>query len=554
MLQSLHISNYALIRDLDIDFTSGLNIITGQTGAGKSIMIGALSLILGARADTKAIRDPERKTMVEARFDLTENTMLSRLLDEYELLDADRPGDCILRREITTRGTSRAFINDIPVNLTTLGQVAAHLVDIHSQHNNLLINDPQFQLSLVDALADIGDLLPQYSAAYNDYRAALKSFTDIRDTIAREQSQADYNAYQLEKLESLDLTPGLQEILQRERDILANATVITNSLGQAIGALSADPAPVSTAISQAIDSLTRLRAIYPDVPAIIERLESAKIEINDICDTLSAYANVIDADPRRLEDVEDRLQAIKAMCQLCHVENADGLVELRDDLRRRAGSLEDADRTIQEYKHQAQHAKRRAVMLARQISEKRQQAALVLGQQIVEQAIPLGLPNIRCEIQLVQGKLTPTGIDSVQFMFAFNKNQPLVNIQKTASGGEISRVMLAVKTITARAGNLPTIILDEIDTGVSGDIARRMAMTMREIADTTQVIAITHQPQVAARGTTHLKVYKSDDTDATTTHVIALDHEQRVAEIAMMISGDPDDPQARATAADMLAN
>lgn len=549
MIESLTISNYALISSISIDFDPKFNIITGETGAGKSIIIGALSLILGGRADMATIRDKSKKTVVEAIFNIENLPLIASIIASYNI---DSFGSrCILRREISNKGGSRAFINDTPVNLTQLRSVALQLIDIHSQHQNLLLATPEYQLSIIDALAANSELLDEYSVAYNEYRRALSDYKSVRLTIEKSRNDADFLAYQLEQLNELDLVPGEQAQLESERAILANAAQITERLDAVTTSLDGE-VPVTASISTAIDRLADLSEIYPDSDDLISRLQSAKIELQDIADTINGYRNELDVDPTRLIDIEHRLSSIYSLQTKYHVDTDTALIELRDKLARQLDLLNDSDTTLAKLEEDARHAKKAAVTIARRISERRAETARDFADTLRQRAIPLGMQNIQCEISVTPTKLMPTGMDNVEFLFAFNKNQSLRPIGNTASGGETSRLILAVKSIIAEKIHMPTIIFDEVDTGVSGDIAVRMGQLMAEIASSTQVITITHLPQVAAMGDTHFKVYKLDTDTATETNISRLDRDSRITEIAIMLSGNGDDITARAAAESLL--
>ena len=549
MIESLTISNYALISSISIDFDPKFNIITGETGAGKSIIIGALSLILGGRADMATIRDKSKKTVVEAIFNIENLPLIASIIASYNI---DSFGSrCILRREISNKGGSRAFINDTPVNLAQLRSVALQLIDIHSQHQNLLLATPEYQLSIIDALAANSELLDEYSVAYNEYRRTLSDYKSVRLTIEKSRNDADFLAYQLEQLNELDLVPGEQAQLESERAILANAAQITERLDAVTTSLDGE-VPVTASISTAIDRLADLSEIYPDSDDLISRLQTAKIELQDIADTINGYRNELDGDPKRLIDIENRLSSIYSLQTKYHVDTDTALIELRDKLALQLDLLNDSDTTLAKLEEDARHAKKAAVTIARRISERRAETARDFADTLRQRAIPLGMQNIQCEISVTPTKLMPTGMDNVEFLFAFNKNQSLRPIGNTASGGETSRLILAVKSIIAEKIHMPTIIFDEVDTGVSGDIAVRMGQLMAEIASSTQVITITHLPQVAAMGDTHFKVYKLDTDTATETNISRLDRDSRITEIAIMLSGNGDDITARAAAESLL--
>lgn len=545
MIKSLHISNYALIDHLDIDFDGGFNIITGETGAGKSIILGALSLLMGGRADSRVVRDASRKSVTEAIFDITDAAGVADLLRTHQLDGADA-GECILRREIAPGGRSRAFVNDTPVNLPVLKEIAESLVDIHSQHRNLLLANADYQLDIIDAMAGNRALLEEYAHAFDAYRKALKQYTDTRDLIQRNKDDAEFIDYQYNQLADLNLQPGEQQTLTQERELLANVNEIKDTLGDALDPLSNGHPNVLTLIHSAVDALERLSASLSDdssqiFRALAERLDSARIEIADITDTLVEYDTSLAADPARLADVEERLGQLYTLELKHHVESADELIAIRDRLATQLAALDDSAGVLAQLENAAKRAKKVAVELAQQISQARIDAAAEFAELLRDTASPLGMPNLRCEVSITKGKLGPKGYDQLQFLVAFNKNQTLTPVGDTASGGEISRLMLAVKAIVAERMHLPSIIFDEIDTGISGNIAARMAGMMAAISRKIQVITITHLPGVAAAGTSHYKVYKEDEQEATTTRINRLDRAAREAEIALMISGVVDD-------------
>lgn len=552
MLQKLHISNYALISQIDIDFQAGLNIITGETGAGKSIILGALSLLLGGRAEMKAIRDSNKKSVIEAVFNTAGFEILRHIFLENDI-DWDE-NECILRRELMPNGRSRAFINDTPVNLQTLRDVAIHLVDIHSQHQNLLLADPAYQLSIIDSLADNKELLDKYSVHYDKYRSALKRYTDTRDMIQRHQAEAEFISFQLQELKEMKLNPGEQEELERERDVLSNMTQIKESLAEAISALMQNDNNALSRLDEASNSLHRLSDVLDDADSLVERLESARLEIKDIAETLADYDDDMSADPATLDYVEQRLSHIYSLETKHHVDTSDQLIELRDKLEHQLAAINNADESLSQLQSEAKAAKKGASMIAKELSERRKAIAVSFAEELRNRAVPLGMKNLRCEVSIMQGKLSPTGIDNVDFRFAFNKNQTLMSVGNTASGGEISRLILSIKLVIAEKMQLPTIIFDEVDTGVSGDIAVRMGALMAQISKSSQVIAITHLPQVAAQGSWHFKVYKEDDADSTNTHIRQLQPQERISELALMLSGNSEDPAARSAAISLLGN
>lgn len=551
MITTLHISNYALISELEIELHSGFNIITGETGAGKSIILGALGLLLGGRADLKAIRDPQRKSVIEATFVIDGFDALHQLLRDADIDGAD-DSLCILRRELTPSGRSRAFINDTPVNLTLLRDAAMQLVDIHSQHQNLLIADHAYQLSIIDAMAGNSDMLKQYRAAYNAYRAALKEFSDTRDMLNSNREATQLWQFQFDQLHEANLQPDEQEQLEAERETLTNISYIKEDLVEALDTLSYSQTNVISSLSEAINRCRSAARHIGDGDELAQRLDSARIEIQDIVSTLEGYDADLQADPVRLMAVEDRLNRLYSLQNNYRCENVAQLIALRDDLSARLLAIDNSDEVLHELEARARRAKKEAMRLAQQLSDRRRANAALFAALLKERAMPMGMSNLRCEISMTTGRLTPVGIDTVEFLFAFNKNQVLRPVGGTASGGEISRLMLSIKSIIAERMCLPTIIFDEVDTGVSGEVATRMAEIMKEISRSIQVVTITHLPAVASRGDVHFKVFKQDDDDSTTTRIIRLDSERRIDEIAQMISGTAADASARATAKALL--
>lgn len=551
MIQTLHISNYALISHLDITFHPGFNIITGETGAGKSIILGALGLLLGGRADMKAVRDPQKKSVIEAIFSIDGFDSLRRLLAENDIDGAD-DSQCILRRELTPGGRSRAFINDTPVNLTLLHDAAMQLVDIHSQHQNLLIADRDYQLSIIDSIAGNADLRRRYRVAYDAYRVALKEFSQTREMLNGNREATQLWEFQLEQLQQAQLQPGEQSELEAERELLTNVGDIKENIVEALDSLSYSNDNVLSALSYAVSRCRAAAAHIEGGDSLVERLESARIEIQDITETLEGNNAALHADPERLEYVEDRLNRLYSLQSSYRCDSVEQLIALRNDLASRLENIDNSDEILRELEAKAKRAKKEAMLLAQELSNSRRSHAAVFAARLKERATPMGMQNLRCEISMSTGKLTPAGIDLVEFLFAFNKNQTLRPVGGTASGGEISRLMLSIKSITAESMHLPTIIFDEVDTGVSGEVATRMADMMKAISQNIQVVTITHLPAVAARGDVQFKVFKQDDEESTFTGIRQLDSEQRVEEIAAMISGDNADEAARTTARRLL--
>lgn len=550
MLETLHISNYALIDKIDIEFSNNFNIITGETGAGKSIILGALSMILGGRADTKVVRDKEKKSIIEATFSVNNYISLKKHFTDNDI-DWDN-SSCILRREISPNGRSRAFINDTPVNITQLESIARQLIDIHSQHQNLSLSAPEYQLHIIDCLAGNAQKLKEYTLLYNNYLTAVKKLKETKQIIEQGIADEEFTRFQLEQLEDLQLNKGEQEDLERDRDILSNMSEIKETLYSTLDILSNGKSNVLSLLDNAVDGCDHLSGLIEDMDNLTSRLDSARIEIQDIAETLSDFDSNLSADPQELERIEDRLNKIYSLQHKHKVSTVEELISLRDKLRQRLDAIDNSGDIITELEKEAKSAYKLALDTAKEISNCRTQEAQKFAIDLKAKAVPLGMKNLQCEISITPCNLSATGIDQVQFLFAFNKNQPLMPVGNTASGGEISRLMLSIKSIIASKMQLPSIIFDEVDTGVSGDVANRMGEMMQSIAKNIQVIAITHLPQVASKGNHHYKVFKEDDDNSTHTRIKELTPEQRIDELAIMLSGSSVDEAARANARSLL--
>ena len=550
MIDTLHISNYALIDSIDIEFGKGLNIITGETGAGKSIMLGALSLLLGARADLKAVRVADHKSVIEAVFSLDDYPGLKQYCHDNDIeWDDDH---CILRREISPGGRSRAFVNDSPVTLDRLAGVAMRLVDIHSQHQNQLLAQPEFQLEIIDTLAGNKARRAEYSRRFAAFREAVIKLKNARAEIERTRSDEDYTRYQLEQIDEVNPLEGELDDLERDREVLANANQLKQLVNEALDLLVNGSHNVADMLGEASAETDNFSQIIDDADDIAARLDAAAVEVKDIARTLSQLDSRLSADPEMLEATEARIMAIENLLHRHRLDSLDQLIAMRDDLRRRLAALDDSDDMLASLERDARRAKALARETARELTASRTEAAARFGQLLRERAMPLGMGNLRCEIRVSPTDMTSTGADRIDFLFAFNKQQPLMPVGQTASGGEISRLMLTIKGIVAEHMQLPTIIFDEIDTGVSGDVATRMGEMMQQIGQRLQVVAITHLPAVAAKGTTHFKVYKDDDEHATHTHIRRLTPDERVGELALMLSGDAESRTARSAARQLL--
>lgn len=552
MLETLHISNYALIDSIDIDFRPGFNIITGETGAGKSIILGALALLLGGRADTRTITDTSKKSVIEAAFRIEDNDAIKAYCTENDIECDDTT--FIMRRELSPSGRSRAFINDSPVNLTAMHDAGALLIDIHSQHQNQLLAGADFQRRVIDAVAGNNDLLARYSRLYAEFREAMKKFKAAKNALARDRDNADFMEFQLAQLDNLDLHDDELRTLEEEREELSEQTELRSYIIEAADALSEGENNILSQLSRVKDACSEISQLFDSSDDIINRLETARVELSDIADTISDLMSASSsASPEELGRIESRISSIRSLMRKHNVDSDADLITLHMQLRQRLENLSEAPEILAELEKEARAARRRAMETARTISERRRQAAETFARQLTETAVPLGMKNLRCVIDVQTAEMSATGIDSIEFRFAFNKNQTPTAIAGAASGGEISRLMLSVKSIVAQLFSLPAIIFDEIDTGVSGDVAARIADMMDRMSGKLQVITITHLPQVAARGATHFKVFKTDDESATHTSIVQLSDDRRVDEIALMLSGDSSDEAARANARALLA-
>ena len=535
MLRSLYIQNYALIEKLDIRFETGFSVITGETGAGKSIILGAIGLLFGQRADVKAIRQGASKCIIEARFDISAYGMQS-FFDENEL---EYEEECILRREVQASGKSRAFINDTPASLAQMKELGEQLVDVHSQHQNLLLNKEGFQLNVLDILAHNEDILADYRRAYTDWKLLEKELDEL--TVRAEQSKADedYIRFQLEQLEEVHLAEGEQEELEQESETLSHAEEIKAGLYRIGQAFSADEGGLLPVLKESAAMLSSLQKVYQPATELAGRMHSTYIELKDIIDEISTQSEDIEFNPMRLDEVNGRLNLIYSLEQKHRVQTVEELVRLTEEYRDRLATITSFDDRIAALAARRDTQYNKVKKQAALLTKARTVAAREVEKQMASRLVPLGMPNVRFQVEMgLRKEPGMQGEDTVSFLFSANKNGALQNISSVASGGEIARVMLSVKAMIAGAVKLPTIVFDEIDTGVSGEIADRMADIMQEMGEQErQVISITHLPQIAARGRAHYKVYKRDNDMETNSHIRRLTDEERVEEIAHMLSG-----------------
>lgn len=548
MIKNLKIENYALIEHLDIDFRSGFSVITGETGAGKSIILGAIGLLLGQRADTKSIKAGEKRCVIEATFDVA-GYGLEPFFEEAEL-DFDGQ-ECIIRRELTAAGKSRSFINDSLASLTQLKEIGEQLIDVHSQHKNLLLGKEDFQISVLDIIGQNADLLAKYKDEFAQYKSLVKELEDAKATSAAAKNDEEFIRFQAEKLAEAELKEGEQAELEEESEMLSHAEDIKQALYEAGGCLqnpNDSGTDVLQLLKQSVHALQGITSVFGSANELSERLDSCYIELKDIADEIESNCDNVEFNPQRLDWVNERLSTIYTLQKKHGVETVEELLALQAELEEKLLSIDNSEEVIEQLTAQCEAQYNKVYKLAEKLSASRKKAAKQVEKEMVEKLIPLGMPNVQfcvdfdsasADEEKQDKRLTASGIDHITFLFSANKNAPLKDVAQVASGGEIARVMLSLKAMIAGAVKLPTIIFDEIDTGVSGSIAEKMAKIMREMGDNNrQVISITHLPQIAALGLSHYKVYKEDNDDATVSHIIELTTEQRIEEIAHMLSGE----------------
>lgn len=550
MLKSLSIENYALIDSLNIEFAPGFSVITGETGAGKSIILGALSLILGQRADARQIKQGENKCLVEGVFDVSKYDLKS-LFDEHDWVYEGET--CILRREIWANGKSRAFLNDSPVYLNDLKALGDRLIDIHSQHQNLALNDRQFQLLVVDALADTRLLRGEYVSVFHSFRSAAKVLADLKEASRKNKEEEDYLRFQYTALSEAALREGEQEELEAELEALTHSEEIKSGLFAVTNLLSGEDQNVEAMLKSALESVRNVQSVFPKADEIVQRLESAYLDLKDLRSETERLFDEIEFNPDRQQLVEDRLGVIYDLQKKHSVATVRQLIELRDNIGSKLQNIDSMEEKISSAENILSEKREQLFDLARRLSEKRLAAISDIEKELTSRLSYLGMPNARFECRITP-KQQPdeTGMDDVQFLFSANKNTDLLPVSQIASGGEISRLMLCVKAMIAGATALPTIIFDEIDTGTSGEMADKMGRIMQDMSRNMQVIAITHLPQIASKGDFHYIVYKKDTEDSTQTYMRQLSSEERITEIARLLSGAETTAQAIENAKVML--
>ena len=552
MLKHLYIKNFTLIDELDISLYEGFSVITGETGAGKSIILGAIALLLGQRADSKTIKQGAEKCVIEANFDLSRYNM-QPFFDENDIeYDA---GDCIIRRELTAAGKSRAFINDTPVALSMLKELGDMLMDVHSQHQNLLLNKQDFQLEVVDIIADDAAQLTKYQNTYAEFVKAEKELSEITLAIERNRENHDFLKFQFEELDNAKLQEGEQEELEQRSETMEHSEDIKSALYTTDNALSAEQVGIIQSLRSSLSALRSIESVYPEVSELIERIDSSYIDLKDISQEISSLLESVDFDPAELDQVNSRLDRIYELEKKYHVETVEELISKRDELHQQLAAIENGDESLDALKARRDELVSKARKEADALTKLRTKSAKTIEAEMQKRLIPLGMPHVRFSIQLTPIELGQNGADKVSFLFSANTSTPLQPVSQVASGGEIARVMLSLKAMISGAVKLPTIIFDEIDTGVSGKTAEMMAQIMKEMGGHgRQVISITHLPQIAALGSVHYKVEKNETASGTTSKMRQLDADERVREIAQMLSGSDVTEAAIQNAKELLKN
>ncbi len=535
MLKHLYIKNFTLIDELDISLYEGFSVITGETGAGKSIILGAIALLLGQRADSKTIKQGADKCVIEANFDLSRYDM-QPFFDENDIeYDA---GDCIIRRELTAAGKSRAFINDTPVALSMLKELGDQLMDVHSQHQNLLLNKQDFQLEVVDIISDDATQLAKYQSTYVEYLKAEKEFGEMMLTIERNRENLDFLQFQYEELTNANLTEGEQEELEQRSETMEHSEDIKSALYTTDNALSGEQNGVIESLRTSLSALRNIECVYPEVSELIQRIDSSYIELKDVSHEISSLLESVDFDPAELDQVNSRLDRIYELEKKYHVDTVEDIIAKRDSIYKQLEAIQGGDESLDVLKARRHQLEEQARKEAEVLTKLRTKAAKTIEAEMQKRLVPLGMPHVRFSIQLTAVELGANGADRVSFLFSANTSTPLQPVSQVASGGEIARVMLSLKAMISGAVKLPTIIFDEIDTGVSGKTAEMMAQIMKEMGNHgRQVISITHLPQIAALGSVHYKVEKNETASGTTSKMRQLNDDERVREIAQMLSG-----------------
>lgn len=550
MLKQLYIKNFTLIDELNIQMHPGFSVITGETGAGKSIILGAIGLLLGNRADSKSIKAGRDRCVIEAHFDLSKYDMQQFFTDND--IDEDL-SDTIIRRELTAAGKSRAFINDTPVSLTKMRELGEQLVDIHSQHQNLLLQKEDFQLNVVDIIAQDEKQRKNYEAAYNQYKQANQKLNALKAEIEKNRENEDFLRFQFKELDEAQLQNGEQEELEQEYEMLSHSEDIKTALYQADNHLSGDDGNIIERLKQTSEQLANIKDVYPEVTELLERIDSSYIELKDIAQEVNGLTDHVEFDPARLETINERLDKLNSLQQKFHVRDLGELIETYHQLEEQLSHIDHSDEDVEALEQEVAQLLEKAQKQAKELTAIRTKAAKKVEEEMKQRLIPLGIPNVRFSISLTEKPLSHDGGDKVNFLFSANKSTPLQPVTQVASGGEIARVMLSLKAMISGAVKLPTIIFDEIDTGVSGKIAEKMAQIMVEMGNhERQVLSITHLPQIAAMGSHHYKVSKEETDEGTISRMTELSQQERIQEIAQMLSGSDVSEAALANAKELL--
>ena len=535
MLQTLSVQNYALISRLEIDFPSGFSVITGETGAGKSILLGALSLILGQRADAKFIKQNEDRCLIEGIFDISSYQLDSLFSEKGWEYDAHQ---CILRREIWVSGKSRAFINDSPVGLNDLKELGAFLIDIHSQHQNLLLADNQFQLQVIDVLAKNKDLKNEYFSTYKEYIRIVKEINELKEKIKIRKTEEDYLRFQYNQLEEARLQVGEQDLLEQESETLSHIEEIKNGLFRLDQFFSSEITGIIPALKESLKLSQSMRKVYQASDQMAERIESAYLDLNDLAMEIQTKQENLEFNPERLQEINERLNTIYSLQQKHRLDSIEALIELRENFEKQILEIDNSDEILGELENKSAKLYETLTILAEKLTKTREKSAEMLEKELVKSVGILGMPNVVFSVEIKQKEtFDSTGSDNITYLFSANKNIELKPVAQTASGGEISRLMLGIKSLIAGVMALPAIIFDEIDTGVSGEIADKMGDIMNEMGNTMQVITISHLPQIIAKGATQYHVYKEESNNMVETRIRRLSYEERVNEIAQLLSG-----------------
>lgn len=535
MLTSLYICNYALISELKIDFDKGFSVITGETGAGKSIILGALSLILGQRAETKFVKKDTEKCVIEAEFDISNYKKLKYFFENNDIDDTGK--SCIIRRELISSGKSRAFVNDTPVSLTVLRDLSIQLIDIHSQFDNLMLSNDGYQLEVVDVVANNNDLLKKYAAEYNDWQELLVELKKLEKMAEKSAMELDFIQFQFTQLNDAKLDENEQELLESEQETLVHAEEIKAELTNATMLLDEENS-VLPLLKEVIAGVTKVKNYISGSDAWIERLQSCYIDIKDIKSELGTFADKVEFNPSRLEWIETRLSELYTLQKKYKVNSVAELIEIRNEFEKQLLKIESFDEEIEKSKSMIALAAENLKQTAKQLTESRKKAVQPIEKYMVSQLVKLGIVNAQFKVDMRQvSDFLPSGMDEISFLFSANKNREVQPVQMVASGGEMSRLMLSIKSLIANKTDLPSIIFDEIDTGVSGEIAHRVGEIMQTMSKEMQVITITHLPQIAAKSAHHYRVFKDDSGEQSQTRIVKLSYEERATEIAQMLSG-----------------